>query len=347
MHDVQKISIAMAAYNGAAFLPEQLASIAAQTLAPYELVITDDGSTDASIAIIEDFAASAPFPVRLHRNHIRLGHKDNFLRAAQLCTGGLIAFCDQDDIWHPDKLRKCAATFTAPDVLLCIHSGRVWHGGENFGFRLPDFQAPRLHPKLSLDPLFTHPGFAMVFRKSVLDITDNAIRPGDILAPAESGAVMSHDQWIYFLAAITGKIVTLPDELCQYRQHGANACGAEPKRGFAEAIGISLRMTNYAQAAARMAAYAAFVEPFAPDAAAKFCRRAVFNRRRDDIYAAGQNPAQRLRAFSTILLSGGYLPDKSKTRLGPRAGIKDFCTGITGFHKHILKTRSAEYPARG
>jgi glycosyltransferase involved in cell wall biosynthesis len=119
-----RISIAMATYNGAGYLPAQLASLAVQSALPSELVVTDDGSTDATAQIIEDFARFAAFPVKLFRNQTRLMFRDNFLRAAELCTGELIAFCDQDDVWHPDKLLRCAKEFAAPAVADCHISDR-------------------------------------------------------------------------------------------------------------------------------------------------------------------------------------------------------------------------------
>lgn len=62
-----KISIAMATFNGAEFLKEQLVSLVEQTFLPAELVVTDDGSTDETLAILEGFTDVAPFPVSVHR----------------------------------------------------------------------------------------------------------------------------------------------------------------------------------------------------------------------------------------------------------------------------------------
>src|SRR4029079_17285220 len=96
--------------NGARFLPEQLRSIAAQTRPPDELIVCDDRSTDETAQVIEAFAATAPFPVRLVRNEERLGSTRNFERAVSLCDGSLIALADQDDSWHPEKLARLQAT---------------------------------------------------------------------------------------------------------------------------------------------------------------------------------------------------------------------------------------------
>src|SRR5580700_9119831 len=98
------ISLAMATFNGARYLGDQLTSLASQTVKPLELVACDDGSTDETIALLQSFSASAPFTVRIIQNVNRLGYKQNFMKAASLCKGSLIAFCDQDDIWNDNKL---------------------------------------------------------------------------------------------------------------------------------------------------------------------------------------------------------------------------------------------------
>src|SRR6478609_12105203 len=110
------VSVAMATYNGAKFLQAQLDSLAAQTQLPDELVVGDDGSSDDTLAILEAFAASAPFPVRVDRNETRPDYGDNFMRTALRCTGDYIAFCDQDDVWLPEKIERCAAAMTAQDA---------------------------------------------------------------------------------------------------------------------------------------------------------------------------------------------------------------------------------------
>ena len=84
------ISIAMATYDGARFVAEQLASFAAQTRLPDELVVTDDGSTDGTLEIVERFAATAPFAVHIHRNPARLGYTLNFSEAVSKCEGEII-----------------------------------------------------------------------------------------------------------------------------------------------------------------------------------------------------------------------------------------------------------------
>src|SRR5664280_13480 len=112
------ISIAMATYNGERFIREQLDSLARQTYLPCELIVSDDGSTDRTLEIVEDFAKSAPFSVRAYRNEQNLGYADNFLKAASLCDGEWIAFCDQDDVWFDNKLARVRQCFDVENAVL-------------------------------------------------------------------------------------------------------------------------------------------------------------------------------------------------------------------------------------
>lgn len=104
-----KISIVMCTYNGAAYLREQLDSLVAQTLPFYELVVQDDGSTDGTWELLENYRLAHPDRrIRLFRHPERLGYNRNFLTAVQRAEGDCIACCDQDDIWLPEKLEVLA-----------------------------------------------------------------------------------------------------------------------------------------------------------------------------------------------------------------------------------------------
>src|SRR4051794_21844611 len=86
------LSVAMATFNGETYLPEMLDSLAAQTRPPDELVVRDDGSSDATVALLEDFASRAPFPVRVLGGGVRLGYAQNFVATSRECSGDLIFF---------------------------------------------------------------------------------------------------------------------------------------------------------------------------------------------------------------------------------------------------------------
>lgn len=116
------ISIAMAGFNGARFLADQLDSIASQSFIPSELVFVDDCSSDETARIVREFARYSPFEVRLEVNHKNLGHELNFGKAISLCRGDLIFLADQDDVWYPYKIEKFVrAMLDNPNthVLIC------------------------------------------------------------------------------------------------------------------------------------------------------------------------------------------------------------------------------------
>jgi glycosyltransferase involved in cell wall biosynthesis len=82
---VTDISVALCTYNGGRFLREQLESLASQSVLPAELQVGDDGSTDNTLEIVEEFARTAPFPVGIARNERQLGYGENFIQTARRC----------------------------------------------------------------------------------------------------------------------------------------------------------------------------------------------------------------------------------------------------------------------
>lgn len=96
------ISIAMPTYNGEKYLREQLDSIYTQTIAPDEVIVVDDCSTDGTIAILEDFRQK--YGLKYYVNEKNLGYNKNFERAICLCSGDYIVLSDQDDVWFKDKI---------------------------------------------------------------------------------------------------------------------------------------------------------------------------------------------------------------------------------------------------
>jgi glycosyltransferase involved in cell wall biosynthesis len=220
------LSVVMATYDGARFLQEQLDSLAAQTLRPDEMVICDDCSQDDTVALAERWAARVSFPVKIHQNATRLGYRENFLNAARLSTGKLISWCDQDDIWAPDKLKRCVAEFEDPGVVLVMHAfdcfypdGARFHAGPHEHV----VKGPR---EIGISET-VGPGFSMLFDRKLIDITDRL----GVRLPEDFGEPCFHDQWISFLAPAVGKVALLPDTLAAYRQHDANVSGWQRPSG--------------------------------------------------------------------------------------------------------------------
>lgn len=103
-----KTSVAMATYNGAKYLYEQLDSLRNQTLKIDEVVICDDKSSDNTVAMLQEYIKSNFLEDnwKVYVNKENLGYANNFHKAMQLVTGDFIFFSDQDDIWYTDKIEK-------------------------------------------------------------------------------------------------------------------------------------------------------------------------------------------------------------------------------------------------
>jgi glycosyltransferase involved in cell wall biosynthesis len=217
---MKTVSVALATYNGERFLAEQLRSLAAQTVLPDELVVHDDGSTDATLEIVADFARASPFPVRVESDAQRRGSSDAFFMAALACDGDLVALCDQDDVFLPEKLERCRSALDRSGVLAVIHSSRVvdeWlrPTGELF----PHVRRTQIAPALSSDPWLAVRGMSMVVDARVVRLAAAEARPPSHYL---EGATMHHDEWLYVLASSLGAVAFLAEPLALYRQHGSN-----------------------------------------------------------------------------------------------------------------------------
>lgn len=225
------VSVAMATYNGARHLQHQLESIAAQTLTPAELVVHDDGSTDETVDLLTAFARDSPFRVQVHRSEVGGGFANAFLYAATRCTGELVAFSDQDDVWLPEKLATAVAALRTPGVVLAVHPCSVVDDDlAPLGHTFPRL-SPGVSPPLSTDPWLPVPGMAMTFERSLMDGLEWRRRPPSHDLP---GQPVRHDEWVYTLARAVGSIAFLPQPLSLYRQHAKNVTGAPNEtRAFA------------------------------------------------------------------------------------------------------------------
>ena len=210
------LSIAMATYNGARFVRAQLDSFANQSRRPDELVVTDDGSTDETIAIVEQFAQEAPFPVQVHRNPERLNYSRNFERAVFLCAGDIIFLSDQDDVWFPKKLETVLAEFdrraniqvVVNDQLLTdaglSHSGVTKLGNLSRAGKSSDGMIE---------------GCSTAFRRSW---AERLLPMPEAVSPLIATRDMSHDRWLNELAILLGLRFVLDRPLQYFRRTGEN-----------------------------------------------------------------------------------------------------------------------------
>ncbi len=225
-----RIDILLATFNGELYLAEQLDSVRAQTYGNWRLLARDDGSTDATPAILRRYAALEPERIAIVEDGpCGLGARGNFSRLMQRADADYVMFCDQDDVWLPGKIdtllgamRKLESE-TGADAPLLVHSD----------LRVVGPGLEELHPSFwayqSIDPDFGKSinrlliqnvvtGCAALCNRRLVELS----RP----IPPES---LMHDWWLALVAVSYGRIAYVADATVLYRQHGANTLGAKRK----------------------------------------------------------------------------------------------------------------------
>ena len=202
------VSIAMTTFNGARYLAEQLNSFAAQTRLPDELVVGDDGSTDTTAAILAEFAAHAPFPVRVVVNAAQLGPSRNFAETIVRCEGDVILLSDQDDRWEPEKLQLMVDYLAAhPLCWLATHDAALMDGdGRQSGLTMGDqITAAGGDPPRDLVA-----GCCMAIDARLARLYD------------PPPPTRTHDAWLTAIADLLQLRGWVALPLIAYRRHGAN-----------------------------------------------------------------------------------------------------------------------------
>lgn len=328
----------MATYNGMPHLSEQLDSLSGQSRQPDELVVGDDGSTDATIAELHRFARSAPFPVHVHANPAALGYGENFIRTALRCRGDWIAFCDQDDVWLPNKLacwEKIRQAAPA-DVRLIVHDATVCDERLTPRHSLYAYPKTELFRRLVLPPEWHCVGFTQIFDAQLLREIPSDSRPSfpwhDHKAP--------HDVWIALVANSVGSILQSNQALALYRRHAATvtataeqSVGRQTRAILApQQAGYRARANYLREAAAMLERCAAlssggFVKPLT-GSAAKLRLQGSFLDKRAMAYSDGDR-LKRLSALAGLALKGGYVGGRAWPFGIPRM-LKDLLYAVAG-----------------
>ncbi len=229
MAGTPSIDILLATYNGARFLPELLSSLDSQAGVDFRVLVRDDGSTDGTPAILDQWAARHPDRVRILPTDVPTrSAAGNFGRLMQACDADYVLFADQDDIWRPNKVARTLAALQAAeeeaggrsrpalvfcDLALVDADGCPLHASFRT-FQGMDVAAGLRLERLLLNNLVT--GCAMGVNRAALSAC----------GPLPDKVVM-HDWWLALTCAGLGTIRAMPDCLIDYRQHGGNVVGAK------------------------------------------------------------------------------------------------------------------------
>lgn len=212
------VSIALTTFNGGSLIKEQVDSLLAQTYQNFEIVISDDGSEQDTLDILNAYVAQDK-RISWSRSPLERGYRKNTENAVRLCKGEIIFLCDQDDTWYPERVALHVAEYSDPNVMWVFNRLIITDSTNNpIGYiedTLPDYYR---HKTMLENVWGTCIGGAMTSYRT--EVVKKAL-PIPLYAPA-------HDSWIQ-LAIYPAKSKFIDKVLQTYRQHDRNQVGMSTK----------------------------------------------------------------------------------------------------------------------
>lgn len=218
----------MATYNGEKYLRQQLLSLIAQTYPHWQLWIKDDGSTDTTIAIIDEFCALDPRIQKVSSSENNLGAGKAFFSLLQYANSPYTIFCDQDDIWLEKKLEELIRY--ADEKLISNKNGIVYcdaYAYSDTTGTIISQSISHLHAKNLNEFLFFNSGYqgcSILFNQHLTEMAQNY-----------TADFYMHDDIISLLAHTFGNVYFLDKPMMLYRQHDKNVTG-QTARGYTDML---------------------------------------------------------------------------------------------------------------
>ena len=230
MAPLPTVSVALCTHNGARYLADQVRSICAQhDCLPIEIVLSDDASSDASVAVVRKTLATCGMAERIaltvFQNRPALGVARNFQQAVSACRGELVALCDQDDVWHAGRLARMAAEFAARTDLLLLHSDANLVDADLRPLGQTLFQGLEARPD-EIAGIHNGQALAVLMHRNLVTGATTVFSRRLLQVALPFPTEWVHDEWLAALAAATGVMDVIDAPLIDYRQHGANQIGA-------------------------------------------------------------------------------------------------------------------------
>lgn len=232
--NIDKISVAMATYNGGKYLKSQIESICEQTIRPHEIVVSDDNSDDDTINIIKNFTETyKDINFKIIKNDVRLGFAKNFINSIIHTTGDLIFLSDQDDIWDLNKIEEyilCIDKFQTKLVFSDVNYidendhdiVKKFVFNSKFSFYIDSSILQKEYIQYDFGNVaknFNLPGMTFAFTSDLRDqITELCKR--DLLSN-----ITYHDVLISYLGVRSCPIIYINKKLVNYRLHSGNSIG--------------------------------------------------------------------------------------------------------------------------
>ena len=174
-----KISVAMATYNGARYVEEQLESIRVQTMPVDEVRICDDCSSDRTVEVVQTYIREHGLEGSwsIEVNSRNLGYASNFMKAVGQTTGEYVFFCDQDDIWIEDRVERMIGLMEQHADMLLLGSEFESFVSSRDAPSVPGWEQKMMRHDESLEKIAYNPanifigcqGCTMCMRRELLD----------------------------------------------------------------------------------------------------------------------------------------------------------------------------------
>lgn len=241
------VQILLSTWNGATWIKALLDSLAGQHFRDWELLVRDDGSSDQTLRCLQDWQQHHPqHAMTILPDRQPLGSNRSFSQLVAASTAPYLMFCDQDDVWFPDKitiqlqqLQQLETRYGSQTPLL-VHSDLVPTDSELQPLAASFWASRRFRLQQSRkDWLLTNPvsGCASLFNRAAAQQA----------FPLPEGA-MQHDRWLALVCAWFGRIGTITTPLLYYRQHAANQIGAHAA-GWRQLGNIPVRIDAWSRQA--------------------------------------------------------------------------------------------------
>ncbi len=223
------VLILLATYNGEKFVRQMVDSVLAQDFEDIKIILSDDGSKDSTPAILDEYAEKFPEKVTHYRSGLRFGcAQKHFMHLLKnFHNAPYIMFCDQDDVWHSDKisltLNKMRQTEGDDKLPTLVHTD----------LRVVDSKLCEIAPSFCENSVIDGNRVALnqlLVQNVVTGCTVMINRALASIATSKEGGedeMLMHDWWLAILAAAIGKVAFLNEATIDYRQHGNNSVGAK------------------------------------------------------------------------------------------------------------------------
>jgi glycosyltransferase involved in cell wall biosynthesis len=226
-----KVSVVIPAYNHAEYVREAVVSALYQTLAPHEVIVVDDGSTDSTPAVLAKLAAQHPEVIVWRRPN--RGAHDAINAGIHRSTGELVSILNSDDVYEPARLETLSALFRDDPELLCACSGVSWVDDAGRPFANGWYEEGVRFRSAAEDV-----GVALVHANTVVTTSNMVVRRSAFEALGWfAGLRYAHDlDFLLRVARRPGALRIVEQPLVRYRWHASNTLKEAPLRVRAECV---------------------------------------------------------------------------------------------------------------